>query len=71
MHYGKKVMLWATVGPGIRVDATLTRTTFLKIVADQVHLFMAVVFPGGWIMHPATLKKLCRNGVRNMINVSP
>ena len=49
---GGSVMLWAmfcweTLGPGIHVDVTLTRTTYLNIVADQVHPFMATVFPDG------------------------
>lgn len=44
------VMLWAmfcweTLDPGIHVDVTLTRTTWLKIVADHIRLFMALVFP--------------------------
>ncbi len=38
---------WKSLGPGIHVDATFTRTTYLKIVADHVHPFMAVVFPDG------------------------
>ncbi|MCJ8732198.1 hypothetical protein PDJAM_G00208470 [Pangasius djambal] len=35
------------MGPGIHVDVILTRTTYLNIVADQVHPFMATVFPNG------------------------
>lgn len=31
-------------GPGIYVDDTLTRTTYLNIDADQVHPFMTIVF---------------------------
>ncbi|MCI4379860.1 hypothetical protein PGIGA_G00233280, partial [Pangasianodon gigas] len=47
---GGSVMLWAmfcweTLGPGIHVDAILTHTTYLNIVADQVQPFMATVFP--------------------------
>lgn len=42
---GGSVMLWAILYPGIRVDVTLTLTTFLRIVADHVHPFMATVFP--------------------------
>ncbi len=46
------VMLWAifcweTLGPCIHVDVTLTRITYLKIVADHIHLLMAMVFPYG------------------------
>ena len=49
---GGSVMLWAmfcweTLGPGIHVDVTLICTTYLNIVADQVHPFMATVFPHG------------------------
>ena len=49
---GGSVMLWAmfcceTLGPGINVNVTLTRTTYLNIVADQVHPFMATVFSNG------------------------
>ena len=47
---GGRVMLWAmfcweTLGPAIHVDVTLTRTTYLSIVADRVHTFMETVFP--------------------------
>ncbi len=35
---------WETLSPGISVDVTLTRTTYLKIV---VHPFMATVIPDG------------------------
>ncbi|MCI4382560.1 hypothetical protein PGIGA_G00016250 [Pangasianodon gigas] len=43
------VMLWAmfcweTLSQGIHVDVTLTRTTYLNIIADP---FMATVFPNG------------------------
>ncbi|KAK3539724.1 hypothetical protein QTP70_012747 [Hemibagrus guttatus] len=49
---GGSVMLWAmfcweTLGPAIHVDVTLTRTTYLSIVTDHVHLFMEAVFPDG------------------------
>jgi len=48
---GGSVMLWAmfcweTMGPAIHVDVTLTRTTYLSIVADYVHPFMETLFPG-------------------------
>ena len=56
MHYMKKTsrggsgMLWAMIcwevlGPAIHVDVTLTRTTYLNIVADHIHPFMEMVFP--------------------------
>ncbi|MCJ8733570.1 hypothetical protein PDJAM_G00225080 [Pangasius djambal] len=38
---------WENLGPGIHVDVTLTHSTYLNIVADQVHPFMATVFPNG------------------------
>ena len=38
---------WETLGPGTHVDVTLTRTTYLNIVADQEQHFMATVFPDG------------------------
>lgn len=49
---GGSVMLWAmfcweTLGLAIHVDVTLTRTTYLSIVADHVHPFMETIFPGG------------------------
>ncbi|KAF7659717.1 hypothetical protein LDENG_00294150 [Lucifuga dentata] len=49
---GGSVMIWAmfcweTLCPGIHVDVTLTRTTYLNIAAEQAHPFMAVVFPDG------------------------
>ncbi|KAJ8276573.1 hypothetical protein COCON_G00083250, partial [Conger conger] len=49
---GGSMMLWAmfcweTLGPGIHVDVNLTHATYLNIVADQVHPFMATVFPDG------------------------
>ncbi|KAK3540543.1 hypothetical protein QTP70_034300 [Hemibagrus guttatus] len=49
---GRSVMLWAvfcweTLGPAIHVDVTLTRTTYLSIVADHVYPFMETVFPDG------------------------
>ncbi|KAK3564655.1 hypothetical protein QTP86_024529, partial [Hemibagrus guttatus] len=49
---GGSVMLWAMfcweiLGPAIHVDVTLTRTTYLSIVADHVHTFMETVFPDG------------------------
>lgn len=38
---------WETLGPSIRMDFTLTCTTYLKIVADQVHPLNATTFPNG------------------------
>ena len=36
-----------SLAPAIHVDVTLTRTTYLSIVADHVHPFMETVFPDG------------------------
>ncbi|KAK3519768.1 hypothetical protein QTP70_003892 [Hemibagrus guttatus] len=49
---GGSVLLWAmfcweTLGPAIHVDVTLTRSTYLSIVADHVHPFMETLFPDG------------------------
>ena len=61
---GGNVMLWAmffweTLGPGIHVDVNLTCATYLNMVVDQVHPFMA------WVT-PATLHRLFGNGSRNI-----
>lgn len=42
---GGRIML--CLSPDIHVDVTFTSTTYLKIVADLVHLFMAMVLPDG------------------------
>lgn len=49
---GGVVMLWAmfcweTLGPAVHVDDALTGSTYLNIIADQVHPFMETVFPDG------------------------
>ena len=49
---GGSVMLWAmfcweTLGPAIHMDINLTRVIYLNIIAEQVHPFMAMVFPDG------------------------
>jgi len=38
------IFCWETLGPAFHVDVTLTHTTYLKMVADQVHPFMETVF---------------------------
>lgn len=48
---GGRVMLWAMFcwepsGPAVLVDVSLTRTTYLSIVAGDVHPFMETVFDG-------------------------
>ncbi len=56
IHYGKKAgqqkqcyalgnVLLGNIGSCIHVDVTLTRTTYLKIVEDHIHSFVAMVFP--------------------------
>ena len=85
IHYGKKatssVMLWAmfsweNLGPGIHLDVALTCTTYLSIVADQVHPFMATVFPGGSGLFQQdnvpcyTTQNKFRNGLRSMTKIS-
>lgn len=51
MPYGKKASwqrMCDALGPGLHVHVSLTHTTtFLNIVADQVHLFTEAVFPDG------------------------
>lgn len=38
---------WSTLGPLISVETSLNSTEYLRIVADHVHPFMAVMFPDG------------------------
>ncbi len=51
---------WETMGPGIHVDVILTHTTYLKTVADHVHLFVVIVFSDGSfrLMYPATFRNV-------------
>ncbi len=66
---------WETLDPGIHVDVTLAHTTYLKIVTDHVHHFMAMVFTDGSDLfrqdnaHCKTLFEN-RNGLRNMMKSS-
>ena len=41
------MFFWENLNAGIHVDVTLTCTTYLNIVADQVHSFIAPVVPDG------------------------
>lgn len=41
------IFSWGTLKPIVLVDETLTGHTYLNIVTDQVHPFMAIIFPGG------------------------
>ncbi|KAF7654794.1 hypothetical protein LDENG_00064660, partial [Lucifuga dentata] len=68
-------VLLGNLGSCIYVDVTLTCTTYLNIVANQVHTFMAMVFPDGSGLFQrdnasATLLKMFRNGLRNMTKSS-
>lgn len=38
---------WETLGPVVSLDATLTCSSYLNILADHVHPFMEAVFPDG------------------------
>nr|KAF6336831.1 hypothetical protein mMyoMyo1_012050 [Myotis myotis] len=38
---------WHDLGPLIRVEQHLNSTTYLSIIADQVHLIMLMVYPNG------------------------
>lgn len=38
---------WGTLGPIIPIEQSLTSVRYLNMVADQVHPFMATVFPAG------------------------
>lgn len=72
MQYEKKDkvvqgLIWDTLGPGIHTGVSLTHTNERNIVTDQVHPFMAMVFPKGiGIINLATLHMLFRNGSGNM-----
>ena len=66
---GGSVMFWAmfcweTLGPAIHVDVTLTRTTYLSIVADHVHPFIAVA-SFSRIIRCAIKQIWFRNGLRS------
>ncbi len=41
------IFCWETLDPGINVDVTLARVTYLKIFTDHVHHFMLMVFTDG------------------------
>ena len=52
---GGSVMCWAmfcreTLGPGIHADVTLTGTTYLNIVSDQVYPLMRTAFHDGSLL---------------------
>ncbi|KAK3568332.1 hypothetical protein QTP86_004231 [Hemibagrus guttatus] len=52
---GGSVLLWSmfcweTLGPAVHVAVTVTRSTYLSIVADHVHPFMETLFPDGCVL---------------------
>jgi len=49
-YTAKAAFCWETFGPAIHVDVTLKSTTYTSIVADYVHPFMELVFPGGRVL---------------------
>ena len=66
------VMHWAifccqTLGSAIRVDVSLTHTTYLSIVAEHVYPFMETVFPDGcglFQQDNVPCQKWVRNGLQ-------
>ncbi|GBM32927.1 hypothetical protein AVEN_13295-1 [Araneus ventricosus] len=38
---------WAAVGPVVVVEQTMKAVNYLNIIADQLHPYMAFVFPTG------------------------
>ncbi|GFS79622.1 transposase domain containing protein [Trichonephila clavipes] len=38
---------WVTLGPVVVVEQTMNATGYLKMIADQLHPYMAYVFPAG------------------------
>ncbi|GFU88927.1 transposase domain containing protein [Trichonephila clavipes] len=38
---------WASLGPVVVVELTMNATGYLNIIADQLHPYMASVFPAG------------------------
>ncbi|GFX34669.1 transposase domain containing protein [Trichonephila clavipes] len=38
---------WVTLGPVVVVEKTMNATGYLKMIADQLHPYMAYVFPSG------------------------
>nr|KAF6360073.1 hypothetical protein mMyoMyo1_011031 [Myotis myotis] len=45
--YGLGMFSWHDLGPLIHVEQRLNSTTYLSIVADQVHPIMLMVYPNG------------------------
>lgn len=62
---------WETLGSGIHVDVTLTKTTYLNIIAGQVHPFMeSRVYNCSCVsLHCVTLLKSLRDSLKNMIKI--
>ena len=60
------VFSWHILGTLIKVEQRLNGTGHLNIIANQVHPFMAAVYPSANIMLHATRLGLSRNGSTNM-----
>lgn len=58
------MLFWETLGPGIDMDVTLERITYVNIVAEQI------VFSSSKITHPDTLQKPNSNALRNITKSS-
>ncbi|GFX21721.1 transposase domain containing protein [Trichonephila clavipes] len=58
---------WAFLGPVVVVEQTNNATGYLNIIADQLHRYMASVFPAGNGMFQQERLKLCWSGSRNMM----
>nr|KAF6349149.1 hypothetical protein mMyoMyo1_011705 [Myotis myotis] len=62
---------WHDLGPLIRVEQCLNNTTYLSIIADQVHPIRLMPYPNGDGFFQqdnghATVLILCRSGFKNM-----
>nr|KAF6360017.1 hypothetical protein mMyoMyo1_010975 [Myotis myotis] len=67
---------WHDLGPLFHVEQRLNSTTYLSIVADQVHPIMLMAYSNGdgssnKTMHHATVLVLCRSGFKNMRETLP
>ncbi|GBM33762.1 hypothetical protein AVEN_47057-1 [Araneus ventricosus] len=45
MHWG--TYSWAALGPVVVVEQTMKAANYLHIIADQLHSYMAFIFPNG------------------------
>ncbi|KAK6325822.1 hypothetical protein J4Q44_G00051640 [Coregonus suidteri] len=67
---GVGCVFMAHIGPLIKVEQHLNATGYLNIIANQVHPFMAAVYPSAKYIFSAGLcpmqQALSRNGSKNM-----